>query len=139
MCGVFCLMEDPRDPNPLPGTPHLNSEWEKVTFWFDLQSILDLLVRNQLHLCMQIFFLIKASFCKPLRTGGIPVVVPTFRTEASVPFQRAVDFQPSRLSFRPARRDHRRWASGGQRLLRPSGQNCRELLRGERDEVVQNR
>ena len=32
--------------------PHLNFEGGRITYWFDLLSQQDLLVRNQLHLCM---------------------------------------------------------------------------------------
>ena len=42
--------------NPKPGNAHLNSEGERITYRFDLLSLRDLLVRNQLHLCLQNFF-----------------------------------------------------------------------------------
>ena len=39
-----------------PGNAHLNSEGGRITYWLDLLSLQDLLVRNQLHLCLKSFF-----------------------------------------------------------------------------------
>ena len=41
---------------PRAGNAHLNSEGGRFTYWFDLLSLQDLLVRNQLHLCVLSFF-----------------------------------------------------------------------------------
>ena len=43
------------------GNAHLNYVGGMITYWFDLLFLQDLLVRNQLHLCMLSFFNIKTT------------------------------------------------------------------------------
>ena len=53
-----------------PANAHLNSDGGRIYDWFDLLSKQDLLVRNQLYLCMQHFYFFSTTSSKPVITGG---------------------------------------------------------------------